>query len=220
MIEVKSKIGKRFSVIIPKEIREKLGLKEGDIIVIKKKESDIVISPEKISPFKKLANLLGTIPYNEKVEEATEKFLVKLIGAEKSGDHWYRIFICFKWDGSQIPRKKDLLEKKRTNLKIPSVAIFEYILVLLLKNTSNETIIEALSVLTDIFNEYNLQILKLDISQLIEGLKLRSAYKFGFFDCLIAGTALASKELLIGDDKIFGEIKELPWQDYQSFITS
>jgi len=93
-------------------------------------------------------------------------------------------------------------------------------LVLLLKNTSNETIIEALSVLTDIFNEYNLQILKLDISQLIEGLKLRSAYKFGFFDCLIAGTALASKELLIGDDKIFGEIKELPWQDYQSFITS
>jgi len=87
MIEVKSKIGKRFSVIIPKEIREKLGLKEGDIIVIKKKESDIVISPEKISPFKKLANLLGTIPYNEKVEEATEKFLVKLIGAEKSGDH-------------------------------------------------------------------------------------------------------------------------------------
>jgi len=115
---------------------------------------------------------------------------------------------------------KVILEKKRTNLKIPSVAIFEYILVLLSKNTSNETIIEALTVLTDIFNEYNLQILKLDLSQLIEGLKLRSAYKFGFFDSLIAGTALASKELLIGDDKIFGQIKELTWQDYQSFITS
>jgi len=87
MAEVKSKIGKRFSVIIPKEIREKLGLKEGDIIIIRKKETDIVISPEKISPFKKLANLLGTIPYNEKVEEETEKFLVKLIGEEKSGGH-------------------------------------------------------------------------------------------------------------------------------------
>jgi AbrB family looped-hinge helix DNA binding protein len=86
MVEVKSKIGKRFSVIIPKEIREKLGLKEGDTIIIKKKESDIVISTEKISPFKKLANLLGTFPYNEKVEEETEKFLVKLIGEEKSGD--------------------------------------------------------------------------------------------------------------------------------------
>lgn len=118
------------------------------------------------------------------------------------------------------PEIKNILEKKRSNLKIPSVAIFEYILVLLSKNISNETIIESLSVLTDIFNEYNLQILKLDISQLIEGLKLRSAYKFGFFDCLIAGTALASKELLIGDDKIFGQIKELTWQDYQSFITS
>jgi AbrB family looped-hinge helix DNA binding protein len=87
MIEVKSKIGKRFSVIIPKEIREKLGLKEGDVIIIKKKESDIVISTEKISPFKKLANLLGTIPYNEKVEEESEKFLVKLIGEENSGNH-------------------------------------------------------------------------------------------------------------------------------------
>jgi len=87
MIEVKSKIGKRFSVIIPKEIREKLGLKEGDVIIIKKKESDIVISTEKISPFKKLANLLGTIPYNEKVEEEAEKFLVKLIGEENSGNH-------------------------------------------------------------------------------------------------------------------------------------
>ncbi len=118
------------------------------------------------------------------------------------------------------PEIKIILEKKRTNLKIPSVALFEYILVLLLKNTSNETIIEALSVLTDIFNEYNLQILKLDMSQIIEGLKLRSAYKFGFFDSLIAGTALAAKKLLIGDDKIFEQIKELTWQDYQSFITS
>jgi len=62
--------------------------------------------------------------------------------------------------------------------------------------------------------------LKFNISQLIEGLKLRSAYRFGLFDCLIAGTALASNELLIGDDKIFGNIKELTWQDYQSFIIS
>jgi AbrB family looped-hinge helix DNA binding protein len=86
MVEVKSKIGKRFSVIIPKEIREKLGLKEGDVIIIKKKESEIVITPEKISPFKKLANLLGTIPYDEKVEEDTEKFLYKLIGEENRGN--------------------------------------------------------------------------------------------------------------------------------------
>jgi len=86
MIEVKSKIGKRFSVIIPKEIREKLGLKEGDVIYIKKKEGDIVISPEKISPFKKLANLLGNITYNEQVEEETEKFLFNIIGEENSGN--------------------------------------------------------------------------------------------------------------------------------------
>ena len=113
-----------------------------------------------------------------------------------------------------------ILDNKRKSLKIPSIAIFEYVLVLLSRNTSNETIVESLSVLADIFNEYDLQILKLDISQLIEGLKLRSAYRFGFFDCLIAGTALASKELLIGDDNIFGNIKELIWEDYESFIIS
>jgi predicted nucleic acid-binding protein len=113
-----------------------------------------------------------------------------------------------------------ILEKKRKNIKIPSIAIFEYILVLLSKNISNETIVESLSVLNDIFKEYELNILELDLNQLIEGLKLRGAYKYGLFDCLIAGTALASKELLIGDDKIFGSIKELTWQDYQSFIIS
>ncbi|MHA1265865.1 MAG: hypothetical protein ACTSRS_11585 [Candidatus Helarchaeota archaeon] len=52
----------------------------------------------------------------------------------------------------------------------------------------------------------------------INGLKLRSAYKFRLFDCLIAGTAIASKELLIGDDKVFQKIKELEWKNYSSFI--
>jgi predicted nucleic acid-binding protein len=115
---------------------------------------------------------------------------------------------------------KEILDSKRKSLKIPSIAVFEYILVLLSKNISNETIIESLSILNDIFNEYDLKILELDLNQLIEGLKLRSAYRFGFFDCLIAGTAIASKELLIGDDKIFKNIKELTWQNYQSFISS
>lgn len=115
---------------------------------------------------------------------------------------------------------KDILDNKHQNLKIPSIAIFEYILVLLSKNISNETIIESLSVLNDIFKAYDLKILELDLNQLIEGLKLRSAYKFGLFDCLIAGTAIASNELLIGDDKIFKDIKELTWQNYQSYISS
>ena len=87
MVEVRSRIGKRFSVIIPKEIREKLGLKEGDLISIKKIENKIIITPEKISPFEKLANILGDIQYDEKIEEDVENFLLKLGGEENRGNH-------------------------------------------------------------------------------------------------------------------------------------
>ncbi|MHA1265864.1 MAG: AbrB/MazE/SpoVT family DNA-binding domain-containing protein [Candidatus Helarchaeota archaeon] len=87
MTEVKIRIGKRFSVIIPKEIREKLGLKEGDLITIKKSENKIIITPEKISPFKKLANLVGDIRYNDETKKEAEKYLFTLIGDRENGDH-------------------------------------------------------------------------------------------------------------------------------------
>lgn len=87
MIEVKTRIGKRFSVIIPKDIREKLGLKEGDLITIRKTENKIIITPERISPFKKLANLLGDIRYNDETEKEAEKFLFNLVGDQEHGDH-------------------------------------------------------------------------------------------------------------------------------------
>ena len=77
MIEVKTRIGKRFSLIIPKDIREKIGLKEGDLVTIRKEKNLIIIIPEKISPFKKLSNLIGDIKYDEKAEEDVEKFLSK-----------------------------------------------------------------------------------------------------------------------------------------------
>ena len=118
------------------------------------------------------------------------------------------------------PKIKKILEIKNKDLKVPSAAIFEYVLVLLSKNFSNETIIEALNVLDDIFNEFDILILNLDFTQIIKGLKLRSAYHFGLFDCLIAGTAISCKEILIGDDKIFQKIKELEWNNYTKFLES
>ena len=77
MIEVKTRIGKRFSLIIPKDIREKIGLKEGDLVTIRKEKNLIIIIPEKVSPFKKLSNLIGDIKYDEKAEKDVEKFLLK-----------------------------------------------------------------------------------------------------------------------------------------------
>ncbi|MHA1650738.1 MAG: hypothetical protein ACTSYB_11135, partial [Candidatus Helarchaeota archaeon] len=52
-----------------------LGLREGDLILIKADRHRIIITPEKISPFEKLANLLGEIQYNEKTEKEVENFL-------------------------------------------------------------------------------------------------------------------------------------------------
>lgn len=79
MAEVKTRIGKKFSLTLPKDIIEKFDLKEGDLVTVKKDKNVIIIIPEKISPFQKLSKLIGDVNYNDKTEVEVENFITEKI---------------------------------------------------------------------------------------------------------------------------------------------
>ena len=56
-------------MVIPKNIREKLGLKEGQIALARIEEGKIIIEPLPSDPFKVLGEVIRE-PYNETKEEA------------------------------------------------------------------------------------------------------------------------------------------------------
>lgn len=62
-------VGRRYTLVIPKNIREKLGLKEGQIALARIEEGKIIIEPLPSDPFKVLGEVIRE-PYNETKEEA------------------------------------------------------------------------------------------------------------------------------------------------------
>lgn len=71
------KIGKKYTIVIPKKMREKLGLKEGQISEIDIEEEKIVITPKALNPFERLGELIGSVTYEEKTERKAEKWLLR-----------------------------------------------------------------------------------------------------------------------------------------------
>ena len=63
-----SRIGKRYTVVIPKEIRSKVSLKEGDLVIMRVIGDEIIIQPLPEDPFKVLGEVIGE-PYDERRHE-------------------------------------------------------------------------------------------------------------------------------------------------------
>ncbi len=70
------KIGKRYTIVIPKAFRQKLGLKEGQLSEIRLEEGKIIIAPKVSDPFRRLSELIGDVVYNEETEKRAEKWLL------------------------------------------------------------------------------------------------------------------------------------------------
>jgi AbrB family looped-hinge helix DNA binding protein len=62
-------IGRRFSVVIPKKIREKIKLKEGQTAIITTEDGRVIMEPLPENPYQILAEALGNINYREKKHE-------------------------------------------------------------------------------------------------------------------------------------------------------
>jgi AbrB family looped-hinge helix DNA binding protein len=65
-------IGRRYTLVVPKSIREKLGLKEGQRTLARVEEGRIIIEPLPTDPFKVLGEVIRE-PYDEAEEEAKAK---------------------------------------------------------------------------------------------------------------------------------------------------
>lgn len=69
------RVGKKYTIVIPKEIRKRIGLNEGSRLLARVVGNKIVLEPLPDDPFKVLDQLI-TKPYSEGVDEKrAEKWL-------------------------------------------------------------------------------------------------------------------------------------------------
>jgi AbrB family looped-hinge helix DNA binding protein len=74
-------VGKRFAIVIPKAVREKVNLEEGQEVWIGVRGGDIVVEPLPKDPYAVLKRVIGE-PYDEKKDEPrAEELLKKLAGS-------------------------------------------------------------------------------------------------------------------------------------------
>ncbi|RJX15171.1 AbrB/MazE/SpoVT family DNA-binding domain-containing protein [Candidatus Bathyarchaeota archaeon] len=69
-------IGRRYTVVIPKSVREKIDIKEGQKVLVKVEENRIIIEPLPSNPYSILERIIKE-PYNEREEAKIEKWLRK-----------------------------------------------------------------------------------------------------------------------------------------------
>ncbi|RLE74884.1 MAG: hypothetical protein DRJ44_06790 [Thermoprotei archaeon] len=73
-------IGKRYTLVIPKSVREEVGLREGQRVLVRAEAGKIIIEPLPSNPYQILEEIIGE-PYNEAREETkAEKWLKKRAG--------------------------------------------------------------------------------------------------------------------------------------------
>lgn len=70
------KIGKRFTLVIPKSFRQRLGLREGQLSEVRLEGGKIVIIPKVPDPFRRLGELIGDAVYDEEAEKKAERWLL------------------------------------------------------------------------------------------------------------------------------------------------
>lgn len=69
------RVGKKFTIVLPKDIRTKLNIREGDLLNIRVEGSKIILEPKRSDPFKVLERVIRE-PYNEERDEKlAEKWL-------------------------------------------------------------------------------------------------------------------------------------------------
>jgi len=70
-------IGRRYVMVIPKSIRKKIGLREGQRVFVREQAGKIIVEPLPLDPYKTLAAVLGDFTYveekHEKIAEAWSK---------------------------------------------------------------------------------------------------------------------------------------------------
>lgn len=77
------RIGRRYTIVIPKPLRERLGLREGQLSEMRLEGGRIIITPRSEDPFRRLSELIGGVVYDDDAERMAEKWLM---GGERIGE--------------------------------------------------------------------------------------------------------------------------------------
>ena len=72
-----TKVGKRYTVVVPKSVREKVRLEEGQRVWIRASDGQIVIEPLPSNPSEVFSRLIPDRYTEQKYERKTEEFLMK-----------------------------------------------------------------------------------------------------------------------------------------------
>jgi len=73
------RIGRRFSFVIPRSIRKRLGVKEGQTAIVTAEGERIIVEPLPEDPYEVLVETLGDFSYSEeKYEKKAEEWLTKV----------------------------------------------------------------------------------------------------------------------------------------------
>ena len=107
---------------------------------------------------------------------------------------------------------------KRKELTIPPLAIFEVVIVCMSEGKGVNTIIETVELINDIISTYKLDIMEFNADQVVKGLSVYRDFKRGFFDSLIAGSALTYDNIIIGDDEAFLTIPDLKRKTLKEYL--
>ena len=69
------RVGKKYTIVLPKDIRSKLNIKEGDLLSVRVEGDRIILEPKRSDPFKVLEKVIGE-PYDEgRDEKLAEEWL-------------------------------------------------------------------------------------------------------------------------------------------------
>jgi len=71
------KVGERYTIVIPKEVRRSLGIKKGQLLRVVSDGEKIIIEPLPDDPFKVFEQILGDFQYSKEDRLKAEKLLLK-----------------------------------------------------------------------------------------------------------------------------------------------
>jgi len=69
-------VGKRFTIVVPKSLRRKLNLREGQTIMMRAEEGKLLIEPLPADPYAVLKKVIGK-PYEERKDERKAEAWIK-----------------------------------------------------------------------------------------------------------------------------------------------
>ncbi len=66
------RVGRKFEIVIPKNVRERVNIEEGDLLEVEVEENKIILKKVEYNPYEVLKRVVGE-SYNEEIDEKKQR---------------------------------------------------------------------------------------------------------------------------------------------------